>query len=309
MLLETPGRDAALAGCRADRGRVRACRRPRSCSTRLETTSAASRSRSPAAARSWCRATRRHALRERVAPALSTLLAATLDREELTREVVETAALRRSDELKTAILRSVSHDLRSPLTAMVAAGEALGSPDLPDEDRRELAAAIAAEGARLTRLVEKLLDLSRLQAGTATPRRDWCSLEEVIRAAAEGTGAKLSLDADLPLIEADAAQLERAFANLLENAVRHSGGRPVSVRARVTAAACSCASSTRAQASRRRAGADLRAVLRHDRLRPRAGDRQGLRRGQRRPGARRVAARPGRLVRRHVPAPGGRAAV
>ena len=125
-------------------------------------------------------------LRERVAPALSTLLAATLDREELTREVVETAALRRSDELKTAILRSVSHDLRSPLTAMVAAGEALGSPDLPDEDRRELAAAIAAEGARLTRLVEKLLDLSRLQAGTATPRRDWCSLEEVIRAAAEG---------------------------------------------------------------------------------------------------------------------------
>ena len=117
---------------------------------------------------------------------------------------------------------------------MVAAGEALGSSGLSDSERRELAASIAGEGARLTRLIEKLLDLSRLQAGTATPRRDWCSLEEVIRAAAEGTGAKLSLDADLPLIEADSAQLERAFANLLENAVRHSGGRPVSVRARVT---------------------------------------------------------------------------
>ena len=56
---------------------------------------------------------------------------------------------------------------------MVAAGEALGSPALPDEDRRELAAAIAGEGARLTRLIEKLLDLSRLEAGTAEPRRDW----------------------------------------------------------------------------------------------------------------------------------------
>jgi two-component system sensor histidine kinase KdpD len=178
-------------------------------------------------------------LRQRIVPVLETLMHAALDREALVREVVESAALRRSDELKTAILRSVSHDLRSPLTAMVAAGEALGSPDLPDEDRRELAAAIASEGARLTRLVEKLLDLSRLQAGTAEPKRDWSSIEEVIRAAMEAIGAgpdrvNLVLDRDLPLIDADSAQLERAFANLLENALRHSEGFPVSVRARVS---------------------------------------------------------------------------
>ena len=77
----------------------------------------------------------------------------------------------------------------SATTAMVAAGEALGSAALPDEDRRELAAAIASEGARLTRLIEKLLDLSRLEAGTAEPRRDWTSIEEVIRAAIDAIGA------------------------------------------------------------------------------------------------------------------------
>ena len=76
--------------------------------------------------------------RERVAPALEALLAAALERERLTREVVETSALRRSDEIKTAVLRSVSHDLRSPLTAIVAAGEALASPALEDGDRAEL---------------------------------------------------------------------------------------------------------------------------------------------------------------------------
>ena len=157
----------------------------------------------------------------------------------LTREVVETDALRRSDEIKTAVLRSVSHDLRSPLTAIVAAGEALSSPALTDADRTELADAIAHESARLTRLVDQLLDLSRLQAGAAEPRADWISLDEVIRAAVDDTGAspdavRLAIAPDLPLIRADAAQLRRAFANLIENALRYGAGHPVSVRARVS---------------------------------------------------------------------------
>ena len=177
--------------------------------------------------------------RERVAPALEALLAAALERERLTREVVETDALRRSDDIKTAVLRSVSHDLRSPLTAIVAAGEALSSPALTDADRAELADAIAQESARLTRLVDQLLDLSRLQAGAAAPRADWISIDEVIRAAVEDTGApsdsvRLAIAPDLPLIRADATQLRRAFANLIENALRYGAGHPVSVRARVS---------------------------------------------------------------------------
>jgi two-component system sensor histidine kinase KdpD len=157
----------------------------------------------------------------------------------LMRDVVETDALRRSDEIKTAVLRSVSHDLRSPLTAIRAMGEALGSSALEPAERAELGEAIVAESERLSRLVDQLIDLSRLQAGTAAPRQDWCSLDEVIRAAVEGTGAsaervRLVIDRDLPLVRADAAQMQRALANLIENALRYGGSAPVSVRARVS---------------------------------------------------------------------------
>jgi two-component system sensor histidine kinase KdpD len=176
--------------------------------------------------------------RERVAPALEALLRAAIEREALTAEVVETSALRRSDEIKTAVLRSVSHDLRSPLTAIVTAAEALASPALAAEDRTDLADGIVHESRRLSRLVEQLLDMSRLEAGTAQPREDWCSLEEVIRAAVEDTNAaervKLAIAADLPLVRADATQLRRAVANLIDNALRYGDDEPVSVRARVS---------------------------------------------------------------------------
>ena len=181
--------------------------------------------------------------RERVVPALEPLLAAALERETLTREVVETSALRRSDEVKTAVLRSVSHDLRSPLTAILAAADALGSPALEADDQHDLAEAIATESRRLARLVDQLLDLSRLQAGSAEPRQDWTSLDEIVRAAVEDVGVdgarvRLAIDPELPLIRADAAQLQRAVANLLENALRYGGDRPVSVRARATGGRC-----------------------------------------------------------------------
>jgi two-component system sensor histidine kinase KdpD len=176
-------------------------------------------------------------LQERVVPSLEALLAAAREREELLAEVVETAALRRSDVVKTALLRAVSHDLRSPLTAIVTAAGAIGSPTVTDAERDELAAVITSEARRLSRLVDQLLDLSRLEAGAAEPRRDWVALDEVVRSAIESLDRPpedfaLALDRDLPLIRADAAQLERALANVLDNAVRHSGGHPVSVRAR-----------------------------------------------------------------------------
>ncbi|HEU4703312.1 MAG TPA: ATP-binding protein, partial [Conexibacter sp.] len=158
-------------------------------------------------------------------------------RDALQREVVEAQALRRSDDLKTALLRAVSHDLRSPLTGIAAAGEALGSAHLTDAERQELAGAVVGEAGRMSHVVDKLLDLSRLQGGAAEPRAEWCSVEEVLRAAMEATphpaGWSVGIDPELPLIRADAAQLERGFANLLENAARHGGEHPVAVRARV----------------------------------------------------------------------------
>ena len=144
-------------------------------------------------------------------------------------EAIEAEALRRSDELKTALLRSVSHDLRTPLTSVIAAGSALGSPSLTPGERVELSAAVVGEGKRLSRLVENLLDLSRLETGKAEPRREPADIVEILEAARESVGGagdlvQISAEGELPLLEADAAQLERAFANVLENGVRHGGG-------------------------------------------------------------------------------------
>jgi two-component system, OmpR family, sensor histidine kinase KdpD len=176
-------------------------------------------------------------LQERVVPALEALLSAALERDRLLGGVVETASLRRADTVKTALLRAVSHDLRSPLTAISAAGEAVGSPSLSPQERAEMATVIQEETRRLSRLVDNLLDLSRLEAGAAEPRRDWTSVDDLIRAALRDLAAgpedfSLSIDNDLPLVSVDPVQMERALVNVLENARRHSGGFPVSVRAR-----------------------------------------------------------------------------
>jgi len=176
-------------------------------------------------------------LQERVVPSLESLLNAGLERDALLADVVETAALRRTDVIKTALLRAVSHDLRSPLTAISAAADALSSVSLSDAERREMTAIIQQETQRLSRLVDNLLDLSRLEAGAAEPRAVWTSVEEVLRAALADLNPaeqdfSLSIDRDMPLVQVDPVQMERAFANVLENARRHSGGHPVSVRAR-----------------------------------------------------------------------------
>ena len=219
-------------------------------------------------------------LQERVVPALEALLSAALERDTLLGGVVETAALRRADTVKTALLRAVSHDLRSPLTAISAAGEAVGSPSLSSQEREEMAAVIQEEARRLSRLVDNLLDLSRLEAGAAQPRMQWTSIEELVRAAVAELGARpeefaLSIDRDLPLLRIDEVQMERALVNVLDNARRHSGGHPVSVRGRAVRRL--------ANAPRPPAGADDGGGEGPDRQRP-AGDRLILRIVDRGPG-------------------------
>jgi two-component system, OmpR family, sensor histidine kinase KdpD len=180
----------------------------------------------------------RERARERVVPPLESILGAALRRAELEAEVVETAALRRSDELKTAVLRSVSHDLRTPLTAVLMAATALNADEPTAENVGEVREQVLAAATRLGHVIEKLLDLSLLQAGRAEPRRVWYSVDEVLHEAIELLDARdvefaLSIEPSLPLLEGDPAQLERAFANVLENAARYCESRPVSVRARL----------------------------------------------------------------------------
>jgi two-component system sensor histidine kinase KdpD len=175
-------------------------------------------------------------LRNYVVPALEALIAVALQRDAAQTDAVENAALRRSDELKTALLQATSHDLRTPVTAILAAAHALRARSVTPDERTDLSAAIVEEAGRLSALIDKLLDLSRLQSGRAEPRREWTSLEEVVLAARDTLGqsvdVRISVDDDAPPIRADAAQLERAFANLLENAWHYSEGLPVTVHVR-----------------------------------------------------------------------------
>jgi two-component system, OmpR family, sensor histidine kinase KdpD len=176
--------------------------------------------------------------REDANRALAELSALAEERDRMQAEAIEAEALRRSDELKTALLRSVSHDLRTPLTSMIAAGAALDSPTATPAERHELSEAIVEEGQRLSRLVENLLDVSRLESGAAEPHREPVDVAELLEVARDSVGrgrelVRLGLEPRLPELRADPAQLERAFANLFENAIRHGDGRPVMVRSRV----------------------------------------------------------------------------
>jgi len=165
----------------------------------------------------------------RFLPGLASLLAAAVEREQLARSATAAEALRRSDEAKTAILRAVGHDLRSPLTAIRAAVEGLGSPSitLTDADRRELLSTIRGETLRLDRLVANLIDLSRLEAGVAPARPELWAVDALVERALDGLGdegerIRVELPGGLPPVLVDAAQIERALVNLLGNALRVS---------------------------------------------------------------------------------------
>jgi two-component system, OmpR family, sensor histidine kinase KdpD len=166
--------------------------------------------------------------RRRFLDALAALLAVAIDREELTREALEAEALRRSDSIKTAILRAVSHDLHSPLTAIRAALEALESSDLTLDaaDRERLLATALAGTAQLNRVVRNLLDLSRLQAGAARAEPKLRTIEGLVDQAlvqvASDRRVDLFLAANPPLVCVDPVQVEHALVNLLENALKFS---------------------------------------------------------------------------------------
>ncbi len=175
---------------------------------------------------------------ERLLPGLASLLAVAVDRERLGRRAVEAEALRRSDAIKTAILRAVSHDLRSPLTAIRAATEGLESEslDLSEADRADLLTTIDVEAKRLDRLVGNLLDLSRLELGAAEPKPELWTVETLVGQALAEVGSEaervlVSLSTDLPPIEVDGAQIELVLVNLLDNALKFSSpADPVELR-------------------------------------------------------------------------------
>jgi len=153
----------------------------------------------------------------------------------------EAALARRSDALKTALLRAVTHNLRTPLASIKASVSGLRQPDatFPDEDRAELLAEIEEEADRLDRLVTNLLDASRLEAGGLTVSRHPQDLAELVGAAVEriqsrlaGRQVQVHIPEELPPVACDYAQIDQVVTNLLENALLHTPpGTPVLARA------------------------------------------------------------------------------
>jgi two-component system, OmpR family, sensor histidine kinase KdpD len=181
---------------------------------------------------------------ERLGQALARLIDVAQERSRVAARSAEAEAARRADVAKTALLHAISHDLRSPLTAITTAAAGLRQGAIDPEDREVLLTAIEAESDRLARLVDDLLDVSRIEAGAVNPRTDWCDLHDALTSAAGQVRARfgerpinLELEPDLPLVRADATQLERVFFNLLENAVKFSPeDAPVRVGGTVVAA-------------------------------------------------------------------------
>lgn len=182
---------------------------------------------------SWSRADA-----ERVLQALAHLIELAQERTRIADTAAEQEATRRADVAKTAIMHAISHDLRTPLTAISTAAGALREPGLSEEDRNELTSVIGTETNRLEHMVSDLLDLSRIEAGAVNPRTDWCDLHDTVTRAADHVRTKrgdfpieIELSPELPLVRADSAQLERVFTNLIDNAAKFSPtGKPVQVR-------------------------------------------------------------------------------
>jgi two-component system sensor histidine kinase KdpD len=144
--------------------------------------------------------------------------------------------LESAEATSTAVLRAVSHDLRTPLATMRASVDGIVGGDLPDADRRELLAALESSTEHLERLIDNLLDLSRLQTGLLKPQLRARSLDEILPLAVAGhaPGAVvLEVDESVPMVRTDAGLLERVVANLVGNAARVSDGCPVRVQAHV----------------------------------------------------------------------------
>ncbi|MFF3655336.1 DUF4118 domain-containing protein [Streptomyces olivochromogenes] len=163
----------------------------------------------------------------RVLAAFAAQAAVVLDRQRLQSEADQSRALAEGNRIRTALLAAVSHDLRTPLAGIKAAVSSLRSEDVAwsEEDRAELLEGIEEGADRLDNLVGNLLDMSRLQTGTVTPLIREIDLDEVVPMALGGVpegSVTLDIPETLPMVAVDPGLLERAVANLVENAVKYS---------------------------------------------------------------------------------------
>jgi len=172
------------------------------------------------------------------------LIAIALERVHFVTVAQRTLVDMESERLRNSVLSALSHDLRTPLTALVGLSETLAQ-ELAREPRlgtgEAKAAAIRDQARRMAQLVDNLLEMARLEAGRAEVRKDWQSLEELVGSALAalepalpGRPVEVALPSDLPLVNCDGALIERVFVNLLENATKYTPpGSPIRIEAKV----------------------------------------------------------------------------
>jgi two-component system sensor histidine kinase KdpD len=179
---------------------------------------------------------------DRLLSAVAAQIGVAVERARLRREATDAEILRRTDELKTALLNAVSHDLRTPLASIIASAGSLLQDDVDWtlEERREFAQAIEEEAQRLNRIVGNLLDLSRLEGGSLRPERGWYDLgallDDVVgrlRPLTAKHGVTVSVPENLPPIHLDYVEIDQVLTNLIENAVKYTpAGAPIEVTVR-----------------------------------------------------------------------------
>jgi two-component system sensor histidine kinase KdpD len=154
-------------------------------------------------------------------------IASALERETLNEITTKAIVVEESERLYKTLFNSISHEMRTPIAAIMSASESLSEADRAEgsSDRPQLIGEIHEAAARMNRLVENLLDMTRLESGLIRPKLDWCDVGDLIRTAArkmekELSGHTLRIDAapELPLVKIDFALMEQVMTNLLLNA-------------------------------------------------------------------------------------------
>jgi len=158
-------------------------------------------------------------------------IALVIEREILDESAEQSAMLRESERLFTTLLNSISHELRTPIATITGAASSLLDPATSTQPaaRQQLTHDIQSAADRLNRLVENLLDMSRLESGRMTLKRDWCDIGEIISTAVERVdpcqnthGMSIHIAPDLPLIQVDFVLIEQVLVNLLDNACSYT---------------------------------------------------------------------------------------
>jgi two-component system, OmpR family, sensor histidine kinase KdpD len=168
-------------------------------------------------------------------------VAVAIDRAELSRTNMDQAAKLAGDRFRSALLSSISHDLKTPLATITGAVSSLKElgERMSAESRRDLLTSIEEEAERLTRFLGNLLDMTRIEAGTVNAKAEWIDVREVIHQAVDraekyfaDAAIETSLAHDLPLIRGDSVLLGQVLFNLIDNAVKYGGNTPINVYAK-----------------------------------------------------------------------------